>query len=75
MKTWTPTLLLVVSFAYLGFLVVMEVAAWLTGDATISARLQEWTRDNTQLAIGLAAVAGWLIAHFSGPVTAMLRRR
>jgi hypothetical protein len=59
-------LLVVVSAVYLAFLAAVEAWVVVRREPTISRRIQGWVRDNHQLAIGLATVAGWLIAHFSG---------
>ena len=74
-STVTGTLLLGVSCAYVLFLVGVEILAVLTGDSTISQRVQEWAQANVQLAVGLGVLAGWLIAHFSGPVGDSVRVR
>jgi hypothetical protein len=59
-------LLVLVSLAYLGFLAAVELWADFTGNPTISRRIQGWVRANVQLALFCAALAGWLLAHFSG---------
>jgi hypothetical protein len=59
-------LLVAVSVAYLLFLAGVEAWTIFSGSPTISLRIQEWVKRNYQIAIALGAIAGWLIAHFSG---------
>jgi hypothetical protein len=54
------------SLAYLLFLIAVEAWCVIREEPTISRRLQDAIKDNYQIALGLAAVAGWLLAHFSG---------
>jgi hypothetical protein len=61
------TLLLLVSVGYLGFLTLVELWVAFSHEPTISERVQGWVKANYQLAIAFAAVAGWLICHFSSP--------
>lgn len=59
-------ILAAIGLAFVGALAVIEAVCVLTGQATISRRIQEWARRNVQIAVFLGVVAGWLIAHFSG---------
>ena len=58
--------LVLASAAYLGTLVVVEAWCVLTDGPTISRRVQGWVRRNVQIALALAAVTGWLLAHLTG---------
>jgi hypothetical protein len=59
-------ILAVVSLLYLGLLAVAELVCVLTSRPTISDRLQGWVRGNVQLAVAVAVLVGWLVAHFTG---------
>jgi hypothetical protein len=59
-------ILAAVSAAYLLFLVAVEAWCVIREEPTISRRVQGWVKDNYQIAVALAAVAGWLLAHFCG---------
>lgn len=62
---------LIAATGSLFLLVCMGVEAYYVrnGQATISKRVQTWGRENFQIWTGLvgllAAIAGWLLAHFS----------
>jgi len=60
------SLLVLLSALCLALAGVVEVWCLLTGRPTISRRIQGWVHANVQLSLLLAAIAGWLLAHFSG---------
>jgi hypothetical protein len=60
--------------AFLVFLVLLEGFCVLTGQPTISDRLQEWAAANVQLLALVSFLVGWLVAHFTSPVEQRLWR-
>lgn len=63
MIDWLVAIGAVAFVAYNG---IIEAYCLLTGEPTISARVQRWTHRNVQITALVLLALGWLVAHFTG---------